>query len=417
MSESFWNELGVAYELIDLQPILPPEGSPENPMLTYKGEQDPNVAGNAVMTADAWDEYQPPAGYAKNSTRNLQFNQSHFINSPGAKSGEYLYISTHDQPGNAKGYTWVTMSKVVNAMWPYDASQFKGPSQKGAFYAGALTLTPPEGVVKMTVNEKPHLMKFWARENQEESGLPLQRYRIYDPWGNGYIMHASGSASEDGVEQSFDKAVLPEGWIKEKLTLDRDFVLEPAFSETSGEGRYNYNLIRDSSDNAYHQFLWGDKGVVAMSKVSGLEIWGGRHDDVIRGDQSDEAGSADVIHGAQGDDTLIGGKGDDHLYGGSGNDLLIDSSGSSASESNQEEFLRPNLLFGHSGDDVFAVRGGYHVIDGGDGADALRLHGSWDDFRLQWDYGDSNHVVVTNSRYNPVPLHATLVDVEDLLLS
>ena len=410
--DSFWSNLDVAFEIIDTRPMLPPEGSPQDPILTYKSGQDPSISFDTSMSADEWEDYEPPEGYLKNSTRNLQFNQSHFLNSPGESAGVVSYISTADQPDTPQGYTWASMSKVVNAMWPYDSSQYEGISRKDAFYAGALTLTPPPGVVKMTINEKPQYMKFWAHQDQDSDSERLQRYQIFDPWGNGYFMHASGNEDPADVKKSFKQADLPAGWSKKILKLKKDFVLEPAFSETGGEGRYNYNLIRDSSDNAYHQFKWSTSGTVAMSKVESLEIWGGTEDDLLTGDHAARRGSADQIHGAQGNDKIKAGKKDDRIWGDAGRDKLFGQNGD-------------DIIDGGSGRDRLRGGKGDDTMSGGDGADYFYLSKGVDrvlDFSFEG--GDrlkvSDLSVVTASRRKDLLIYTTpkgemhLVDVPDI---
>jgi len=51
----------------------------------------------------------PSAPYIANTTRNLQFNQSHFIASPDAPDGVTTYVATSD------GYSWAAMPKAISA--------------------------------------------------------------------------------------------------------------------------------------------------------------------------------------------------------------------------------------------------------------------------------------------------------------
>lgn len=58
------------------------------------------------------------------TTRNLQFNESYFIASPGMPDGETSYLTTSD------GYTWGAMSKAINAMWPYSTRPGRTASRR-----------------------------------------------------------------------------------------------------------------------------------------------------------------------------------------------------------------------------------------------------------------------------------------------
>jgi hypothetical protein len=79
--------------LIDLSGILPPDGNIQNYLHTFKGGQDPSVEGDTVIDAEAWADYEPPDSYLKNTTRYLQFQQSHVISSPNMPTGETSYMS------------------------------------------------------------------------------------------------------------------------------------------------------------------------------------------------------------------------------------------------------------------------------------------------------------------------------------
>ena len=120
--------------------------------------------------------------------------------------------------------------------------------------------------------------------------------------------------------------MLPDGWIKEKIYLKKNLVLRPAFGEGGDYGVYNYNLLRDSSDNTYHQFVWSKNGVGVNSRYQNMITWGGRNDDLIVGDQFGNNGNVfgkDMVHGAQGDDTIRGGRRADTLWGDAGRDNLF----------------------------------------------------------------------------------------------
>jgi len=300
-----WNPLSVAHEIIDTGTVVK---DPKAPLATYKG------AGDSPIPDDVWNAgYEPPKPYTANTTRNLQFNESQFIASPGEPICSTAYITTSD------GYTWAAMSMAVNAMWPYDASAYTGLPGRNAFYAGSLVETPPPGVVKVTANFKAQNMRFWANENGVAPGtpgaVPLTRYLVKDEWGNEYVMHASGKDTPEEVAQAFEAAVLPPGWTKEARTLKEDLVLRPA---EGSDGSFHYLVFRDSADNTYHQMGWSDRGSLQGQVGEGMPIWGGQDDNVLRG-----TSGADVIHGAGGDDTLRPGRGRDEVWGDAGQDTVV----------------------------------------------------------------------------------------------
>lgn len=75
---------------------------------------------------------------------------------------------------------------------------------------------------------------------------------LTDQWGNTYIMHASGSNTTDGVDEAAKNAVFPAGWsVKKELLRPNPFTITPKMTSA---GACYYSIIRDSSDNSYHQF-------------------------------------------------------------------------------------------------------------------------------------------------------------------
>ena len=299
--------LSVAHEILNLETV---GTNPQAPIATYKG------AGDNPISDSVWDAgYQPPAPYVRNTTRNLQFNESQFIASPDEVVCVTSYITTSD------GYTWGAMSTAINAMWPYDSNQYTGQSAINAYYAGNLVTTPPPGVVKVTVNMKAQNMKFWANQNGVKSGtkgaIPLNRYFIKDQWGNEYIMHASGKSTDAEVQQAFEAAVLPPGWTKSIRQLKKDLTIYPS---ASSDGIYQYCVFRDSADNTYHQIGWSKTGNL-QAQVPEMPIWGGQKNDVLAGDAN--GASDDLLHGAGGNDRLSPGLGNDTVWGDQGVDTVV----------------------------------------------------------------------------------------------
>jgi hypothetical protein len=303
-----WATLDVAHEIINTATVTT---DPEAALPTYKG------AGTNPVSDSVWNNgYAVPSPYIRNTTRNLQFNESQFIASPGAPVCQTNYITTSD------GYTWGAMSTAINAMWPYRRSDYTQLSKVNAYYAGNMVTTPPAGVVKVTANFKAQNMEFWANQNGVAPGtpgaVPLTRFFIIDRWGNEYIMHASGQSDPTSVQSAFNAAVLPPGWKKVTRTLKNNLFLHPA---EGSDGTFHYLVFRDSTDNTYHQTKWSNRGnLEAMVDGSAMPIWGGQDANVIKGDQGDK--NDDTIHGAGGNDTLSPGRGKDEVWGDAGLDTV-----------------------------------------------------------------------------------------------
>ncbi len=346
-----WSNLEEAREIIDLATLLI---DPSAPLATYKSADDPAVPGNSEISAEVWAAgYEPPSPYIANTTRNLQFNQSHFIASPDAPDGVTTYVTTSD------GYSWAAMSKAISAMWPYTAADYSGLSATSTYYAGNLVTTPAAGVVKVTANYKAQDMKFWANEGGAAPGsagaVAITRHFVTDEWGNEYIMHASGQTDQSQVAAAFAAAVLPAGWTKSSRTLTEDLILNPA---QGSDGSYHYLVFRDSADNTYHQIGWSSRGSLS-AQVDGMPIWGGQTSDVLAGDAAGVRD--DVIHAAGGDDRIVAGAGNDTLHGDAGNDTLEGGAG-----------LDVAVFSGSRGQSTVTIgERGTIVVAGPDGTDAL----------------------------------------------
>ena len=302
-----WKVLEEAHEIINIGTVL--AGHPEQPVATYKS------AGSSPIPDDLWPAYVPPLPYLKNTTRNLQFNESQFLASPGEPIGTTTYVTTPD------AYTWGAMSLAINAIWPYNPAQYSGPAAVNTYYAGNLVTTPPPGVVKVTANYKGQNIKFWANENGVRTGtpgaVPLDRYFVTDQWGNEYIMHASGQLDQSQVAAAFEAAVLPPGWTKSTRQLKEDLILRPA---EGADGSFHYLVFRDSADNTYHQIGWSRTGSLS-AQIEGMPIWGGQGNDVLAGDVGGIRN--DFIHGGDGHDVFYPGFGDDEIWGDAGIDTVV----------------------------------------------------------------------------------------------
>jgi hypothetical protein len=315
-----WKPLEVAHEVIDIGPV---QEDPKNAVNTYKS------GGDNEISDEAWPDYEPPDPWVKNSTRNLQFQMSQFIASPGAEICETVYETTSD------GYTWGSMSSAINAMWPYDNRKaYPLPANLGPYFGGNYALTPLGTDVKLTANYKAQNMEFWVTETDEPDGEKILRFYVIDQFGNKYIAHATSADSPEALEAAFDAVTLPEGWKKEKSFLKEDFTIRPA---EGSDGSFYYLVLRDSADIGYHQITWSKTGQIA-ALVPDFPIWGGQKADVLYGYSGKAPSTRNIIHGGAGNDRLIPGALSYDLWGDAGRDTaelpknarnmtVIDSSG------------------------------------------------------------------------------------------
>jgi len=263
VSQSPWLALSISFEIGYTAEVL---DYPTEFVQAYKD------GGSNPITQSEWDVYTPPTGYTKNTTRYLQFDESISLGGPGDPIGTETYITTSD------GYTWGAISNVISAMYPFDRSHYIFPYNQGTFYAGNLLVTPPPGVIKVSANYKPQLMKYYANENGVAPGtpgaMPILRYFIQDEWGNTYIMQASDYNTPEEVTAAFEAAVLPANWTKSTGYLSEDLILSPARGPAN---TFQYVLLRDNQNNTYDQISWGSSGIVVESQISesGMPIWGG----------------------------------------------------------------------------------------------------------------------------------------------
>lgn len=138
------------------------------------------AGGSNPMTAEAWSAYDPPDGYIKNTTRNVQFNSQDVLTSPDSATSE-TYITTPDE------YTWLFVAQTVSANWPFDPDDYS-TTYKSGYEAAALSTTPPPGVIKYSANAKNADVTWLARD---ADGKHIERYFIRDSWGSLFIMQTS----------------------------------------------------------------------------------------------------------------------------------------------------------------------------------------------------------------------------------
>jgi hypothetical protein len=266
------------------------------------------AGGSNPIDAEEWANYTPPPGYIKNTPRNLQFNAQTLISSPDSMGDSY--ITTSDV------YTWLFIASTVSANWPFNPADYPGQDYSSGYEAAALETTPPPGVIKWTDNTKNQEITWYATD---ADGQPIERYFITDPWGDRFIMQASGVTDTSQVESNFLSAVLPAGWKRSMGNLNQDLTTLPAYN---ADGTANYNIFRDSADDSFEQIGWGKLGWGTAQMISGMPIWGGTNGNTIRTNPAFNnlvyaAGGNDTIYAADMINTIHGdGEGDTAIFPG-----------------------------------------------------------------------------------------------------
>ncbi len=271
------------------------------------GPTDVYLAGGSnPISAEEWSTYTPPPDYIKNTTRNPQFDSTEFLTSPDSTT-QTTYLTTSD------GFTWLFVTVTVSANWPFNPDDYPGATYTSGYEAAALDPMPPPGVIRYSANTK-NAISTWFAKNADNQ--PILRYFIRDSWGNVYIMQASGATDDSQVESNFFSAVLPGGWIEYAGYLKKDLTTIPAYDS---QGYAQYNIFRDSADDAFQQITWSHSGIGIAQHIPQMIIWGGPRGGIIRG--TPRAGN--LIHGGQGNDTIYAVGTIDTIYGDGGRDKAV----------------------------------------------------------------------------------------------
>lgn len=179
------------------------------------------AAGDNPVSDSAWAAFRPGLGNTKNSTRNLQFEDSCFARSPWADEdcqGEDCATIVE-----VKGHTWMELSQIL-AVDCLPSGKTCNPSK----------LTP--GELAVIVTRKCHQLTFVG-----------EHIFLHGPNGEEAVLHAS-----PGTQEPTTDVALPEGWSIEKKTLDEPLTIHPF----GGEGACTYNVIRDALEQSYHQIAY-----------------------------------------------------------------------------------------------------------------------------------------------------------------
>jgi Ca2+-binding RTX toxin-like protein len=120
------------------------------------------------------------------------------------------------------------------------------------------------------------------------------------------------------LEQSFNAAVLPTGWVKSSGYLKQDLFVNPAYGGDSNTIA-SFQEFRDNADNAYTQIAWATSGNSIAALIGyPMPIWNGPMGGKING----SAGN-DLLYGALADDQFYPMSGDDSIDGGGGINTVV----------------------------------------------------------------------------------------------
>ncbi len=129
-------------------------------------------------------------------------------------------------------------------------------------------------------------------------------------------MQSSAALDDSQVESHFYSAILPTGWTMYSGYLKQDLRTSPAYDSN---GYAQYNIFRDSADDAFQQITWAKSGVGVAQQIPGMVVWGGPRSDVIRGNPNAD----NIIHGAQGNDKIYADGYINTVYGDAGVDTVV----------------------------------------------------------------------------------------------
>lgn len=261
--------------------------------------------GDDPIPRDVWDmlDTDLPGPFVKNSTRNLLFQETEFLESPSAsEDGELIFI-------DYLGYTWLELAQAVAA------GLYQGNGMGMPFESGFPVIGPGEATV--SIIDKPQTLTF----------SDPTAYILTDEWGNRYVMHATAAESPEELAALVATVELPAGWTVAETALPEPLAIAPSDSEA---GAF-YVIIRDNTDNAYHQFDFSG-AAQPTQPIGGSIIVGSNAADTLDGTAEANslygAAGGDSLQGLEGDDTLLGDGGDDTLAGETGDDRLEGGDGS-----------------------------------------------------------------------------------------
>jgi hypothetical protein len=172
--------------------------------------------GSNPIPDDKWEGFKPPFPWQKNIERNLLFQQSAFLGSPGVPDGQKTFITMG-------GYTWLVLVKSLS-----------------------IDYIPSGEKVDFLHSAPGHLVVKTIQKNQVLKWDGPEIYQLTDNKGNYYVMHAF----EDPRGPTTDVA-LPAGWTLKKVEITEPLVITPS------EAGY-YNIVGDCLGQGYHQYIFAD---------------------------------------------------------------------------------------------------------------------------------------------------------------
>jgi hypothetical protein len=263
--------------------------------------------GNPI-TADAFANYSV-SGWFTNSPRYAVFEYALTLGSPRWPPGP---LTPYTDP---LGYTWGAIADVKNYDWPFDAANYPDPAPASGWQVGNTSPTVAPGTVKYTHNDKNQVLLFPA---VDDTGVPIERFFVTDPWGNVFIMKSSNAANDTpaSIGAAFDAAVLPDGWTKSRASLTQDLFVPPIYGGTLNA---TFLEFRDSGDNAYSQVLWGERGDTLAQRIGApMPLWTGPLGGRLNGTPGDDA-----MYGGPSDDRFHPLAGKDRIDGGAGTNTVV----------------------------------------------------------------------------------------------
>ena len=154
------------------------------------------AGGDNPIPDSVWEDFSPGWGNRKNSTRNLQFDDSCFARSPWADEdceGEDCASIVE-----VKDYTWIELSQILAV-----------DCLPGGGACNPQSLQP--GELAMIVTRKCHRLTFVG-----------EQIFLVGPQGEEAVLHASAGSAAPTTDVE-----LPDGWSLERRTLDEPLTIHP----------------------------------------------------------------------------------------------------------------------------------------------------------------------------------------------
>ena len=176
-------------------------------------------AGSNPITEADWADFKIRFPYSKNFDRNLLFDATVFLRSPGKAldcTDCYTEIAYKD-------YTWHQLAIIVGVTHIPEETN---------------VITPDPGHVVVKTIEKCQVVRYDAGEI----------YQLSDGAGNLYVMHAT----ETGMP-TLD-VNLPEGWTLDVVTIEEPLIIPPF----GGGDHCYFNILGDHLGQGYHQYEFAE---------------------------------------------------------------------------------------------------------------------------------------------------------------